>query len=171
MKPALWQKLDQIARNLVPAVLTLALVLIAALPTHLPGYASIAPMLTLMGVCYWTIARPDLMSPYLAFGVGVFQGILFGTPLGVDALVLLAAQAVLGSQQRFFFGKSFYVWWWAFGLVAAGAVLLKWVLVAALFGKVVASTAIFFSYLLTVLLYPVLGWLFAQVEVTVLKEG
>lgn len=170
MKPTLWQRMDQIARNLLPVFLTLSLVLVAAVPTRLPGYAAIAPMLTLMGVCYWSIARPDLMRPMVAFGIGVFQDILLGTPLGVDALVLLTAQGILVSQQRFFFGKPFFDWWWAFGLVAAGAVILKWILVAVFYGKVVEPTPVLFSYLLTVLSYPILGWIFARVEVALIRE-
>ncbi|MBF0561371.1 MAG: rod shape-determining protein MreD [Alphaproteobacteria bacterium] len=163
--------MDQLARNLLPVLLTLALVLVSAVPTRLPGFSAIAPMLTLIGVCYWSIARPDLMRPVVALGIGIFQDVLLGTPLGVDALVLVVAQGVLVSQQRFFFGKPFFVWWWAFGLIAAGAVILKWVLVAALYGRVVEPAPVVFSYLVTVSLYPGLGWLFARVESALIKEG
>lgn len=171
MTPALWLRLDRIARNLLPVALCLVLVLLSMVPLRVPGYAEVAPMLTVIGVCYWSIARPDLLRPVMAFGIGVFEDILVGTPLGINAMVLLAVHGMLAIQQRFFFGKPFSIWWWALGVVAAVASLLKWLLFVAAAGEMVAPLMVVLSYILTVMLYPALSWVFARVEMALAREG
>lgn len=171
MKPTFWQRMDQLARSLLPVLLVLVLVVVTVIPLHLPGYTAIAPMLPVMGVCYWSIVRPDLLRPSVAFGIGVFEDVLTGSPLGVSSLVLTVVNGVVVHQQRFFLGKPFFVWWWTFGLVAGAAALVKWLMFVMMTNKLIEPTAVFVGYLLTVLLYPVLGWVFARVEVALAKEG
>lgn len=171
MKPSLWQRLDQIARNLVPILVILALVLITVVPLGLPAYAPIGPMLPVIGITYWAIVRPDIVRPTVAFAIGLVEDILVGTPLGLNALVLLAVHAVVVAQQRFFLGKPFHVWWWAFCVVAAAAALIKWGVFVVLTGAVVDPKVVLVGYLVTVALYPLLGRLFARLELALAKEG
>ncbi len=171
MKAGLWQRLDQMARNLIPMCLILGLVLLSVVPTRLPYYAEVAPMLTVIGVGYWSVVRPDLIRAGVAFGIGVFEDVLTGAPLGFNALVLLCVQAAIVSQQRFFLGKSFLVWWWAFALIALAAALLKWVLFALIAGNAVHVGTVLFNYAITVLIYPAWRRLFASLEVTLAGEG
>lgn len=46
------------ARHMVPFIVTLMLVLLAATPTHVPGVVRVGPMLSLIGVYYWSVYRP-----------------------------------------------------------------------------------------------------------------
>ena len=171
MKATLWQRLNQMACNLVPLLLILGLVVISVVPVRLPHYVDVAPMLTVIGVGYWSIVRPDLMRPSFAFGCGVFADLLSGTLLGVNAFVLLCVHAMLASQRRFFLGKSFLVWWWAFALVALAAVSLKWLLFAAAVDAIIPLDRVLFSYVITVLIYPLWGRLFSRLEVVLVREG
>ena len=170
MKPNFWQRLDLAARSLLPFAATLVLVLIALVPTRIPSMGAVAPMLPLMGVYYWSIARPELMRPSVAFIIGVLVDLLAGTPIGVNAFLYLIVHWVVVSQRRFFLGKPFFIGWWAFGLVAFGVVLLKWFLVSALQSGMVQPWPVLISYGLTLSLYPVFGWAFAKVEVQVFEE-
>lgn len=170
MKPSVWVRMDTWARHLVPGGVTLLLLLLTAVPTRLPGFAGIAPMLPLMGVYYWAIYRPDLLPAWAAFLFGLLYDIIAGTPLGVNALVLLLVQGVAASQRKFFLGKSFLVAWWAFGLLAAGASGLEWMLVTVLLGRVIDPSAVFFQYLLTMGLFPVLTWTLARTQMAFLKD-
>lgn len=171
MKVSVWQRLDQIFYNLIPLSLILGLVLLSVIPIRLPYYAAVAPMLTLIGVGYWSIVRPDLMRPSFAFGTGLLEDLLGGTPLGFNALVLLCVHTVVVSQQRFFLGKSFLVWWWAFALVALAAVFLKWLLFALITDTITHPREILVCYFITVLLYPAFGRLFAGLEVLLARGG
>lgn len=170
MKPSIWVRMDTWVRHMVPISVTLFLLLLTAIPTHMPGFAGVAPVLPLMGVYYWAIYRPDLLPAWAAFLVGVLYDILAGTPLGVHALVLLLVQGVAAGQRRFFLGKSFMVAWWAFGLLAAGSAGLSWILVAILAGQILDPRPVLFQYVLTLGLFPLLTWVLARTQMAFLKD-
>ncbi len=164
MKGSFWQRLDNVARRLVPLGLTLVLILFSVVPLHIPGYSSIVPMLALISVYYWAIHRPRLLPPIAVFAVGLAQDFLSGTPLGLHAVVLLLTYGAIVSQRRAFLGKSFLVVWWGFLIVAFTAVLVSWILVSVLSGTLIETRAGVFQFLLTFALYPVMTTLFARVQ-------
>jgi rod shape-determining protein MreD len=163
--------MDLWVRHLVPFATTLFLLLLTAVPTHVPGFAGIPPMLPLMGVYYWAIYRPDLLPAWAAFVIGLLADGLAGTPVGVNALVMLLVQGTAASQRRFFLGKSFTVTWWAFGLLTGGAIGLQWILVSALVGHTLDAGAVIFEYLLTLACFPLLTWTLARTQMAVLKDA
>jgi rod shape-determining protein MreD len=170
LKASVWTRMDTWVRHLIPLAVTLLLLLLTAIPTRAPGFAGIAPMLPLMGVYYWAIYRPDLLPAWLAFLVGLLYDIIGGTPLGVNALVMLLVQGTAASQRKFFLGKSFAVAWWAFGLLTAGAVGLAWLLVSFIYGRAVDPLPVIFEYLMTLSIFPVLTWTLARTQMAFLKD-
>lgn len=170
MRPSFWQTLDHLARRLVPVGLSLLLVLLAAVPLTAPGFLRAEPMISVLCVYYWAVHRPDMMGYFGGFTLGLLEDILMGTPMGVGPLVLLAVQWVIVTQYRFFVGKPFMVTWWVLGLVALGALLVKALAVAMLSGHLAAPSALAASYAMTMLLYPVLGWLFGRAQFLLDKE-
>lgn len=158
MSSAVWGKVDTAARRLTPFGLTVILVLIGAVPLHVPGFAPVTPLLPMIGIYYWAIYRPDLMPVSAAFIIGVLYDALSGTPMGVSAAVFVIVQGVIDSQRRFFAGKSFIIVWLGFLLVSAGALLVTWLLVSALYGTLVKSGALMFQYLITLGCFPLLSW-------------
>ena len=161
----LLQGLDNAARKAVPAGLTLALMLFALTPTHIPGFAPVMPMFALMAIYFWSIYRPEYLGYGAVFSFGLVQDLLAETPIGSSALVFLLCQWVVLYQQKFFNAKPFVVTWFAFIFVAAGAALLRWIAVG-----LIATSGFtppgpsFASYLLTVALYPLVGWLLAKAQ-------
>jgi rod shape-determining protein MreD len=162
MKPTVWQRLDIIARKLTPFALTLALIVLSVVPTHLPGFARVAPMLAVMAIYHWTLYRPELLPAAALFFLGLLQDSLSGTPLGVNVLVFLTVYGVVLSQRRFFAGKSFLITWLGFALVAAGAAAESWLLVSAFHVTLLEPTAVFYGYILTAGFFPVLAWIFIR---------
>ena len=162
MKPTLARQLDTQARRLMPAATTLALVLLAAMPSHLPGLARIMPLLALIGVYHWTAHRPDLMPARVVFAIGLFQDIVGGGPLGLYAAVFLLVHGGIVSQARFFVGKGFIVLWFGFALMSAAAAMTAWVVTALFNAALVDSRALFYQYLLTLGMFPVLSRLFLR---------
>ena len=61
MYTTFWQRLDTIARRMLPVAITLLLALFAGVPFHVPGFGEMAPAVVLISVYYWTIFRPDLL--------------------------------------------------------------------------------------------------------------
>ena len=171
MQVTVLQRMDLTARRFVPFGVTLTLMLFAMTPTHIPGLSQVTPMFALMAVYFWSIYRPDLLGYGATFGIGVLEDLLSGTPLGSGALILLLCQRVVFHQQKFFNNKPFGIVWLAFGVVAAGAVLLRWICV----GLVASSGFTPFgqmstSYLMTVAMYPVVGWLLAKAHMKLLAQ-
>jgi len=168
---SIWVRMDAWVRSVIPFCVTLFLLLLTAVPTHVPGFAGIAPMLPMMGVYYWAIYRPDLLPAWLAFVIGLLYDIVAGTPLGVNALVLLLVQGTAAGQRKFFLGKSFAVTWWAFGVLTGGAVSMAWMLESFLMGRALEPLPVIFEYLMTLSFFPVLTWMLARVQMAFLKEA
>jgi len=160
----LWFQAVAGLRRLTPLLSTLFLAVLGGLPFYLPGYAAVAPALSLMAVYYWTVHRPDLLPAPAVFAVGLFVDIVSGLPLGVHALLLLLAHAVVLAQRRFFHGKSFLVVWWGFAMVAAPATLLTWLLLVALAGRLIAPAPALFQLGVTLAAYPLVSWLLAWAQ-------
>ncbi len=171
MQPTTLQYLDGAARRSVPVGLTLALMLFALTPLHVPGLSAVTPMISLMCVYFWSIYRPDLFGYGAAFGLGLLEDLLIGTPLGSGALVLMLCQRIIVHQQRFFHSKPFAVMWFAFALVASGAALVRWFCVGLVSsGGFTPFSSLFVSLLLSIAMYPVVAWFLAKAQSKLLAE-
>jgi rod shape-determining protein MreD len=166
-----WQKFDSQARRGVPICITLFLLLFSMVPMHMPGVPALAPMYTLMAVYFWSVYRPDGFGYGAAFSVGVMEDLLVGTPLGSTALVLLVCQWVVLNQQKFFNNRPFLEVWLAFAVIAVGTGVLRW-LCAGVIGtgdfSPFSDTA--GSILLTIVIYPVIGWLLAWAQMKLMAQ-
>jgi rod shape-determining protein MreD len=163
--------MDQRVRLLLPLCLTLLLVLVDAVPTRLPGFTAVAPLLPLIGVYYWAIFRPELLPSSAAFAVGLVNDVVAGTPIGTSSLVYLMARVMTVSQRRFFLGKPFLLVWCGFALVCGGAILLQWGLVSMVFGRMLGLRAVLVELVMTVSFYPLLAWLFARAQLTLMRRA
>ncbi len=170
MTSGFWHRLDMLARQLTPAVLTLVLVIINVMPLHIPGFSRIAPLLPLMAVYHWAIFRPRLLPAYLVFLIGLLQDVLTGTPIGVNALVLLAVYGAVLSQKKFFIGKSFFILWLGFSVIAAGALAVNWGLISAINLTLVEPRTVIFQYLLTLGFFPAVAFVFLRWQQAFLKQ-
>ena len=170
MSLSVWQRMDLTARHLIPAVSLVVLVLLSVAPLRIPGYADIAPLLVLMGAYYWSIVRMDLCPPWLLLLVGLFEDLLSGTLLGVNPFLYLLTHAVVRSQHKFLSSKPFFVGWAAFGPVAAVAAAIKWLSLLIVHNTLPGAGPVFFSLLLTVGLYPLIGRALAWLSVNVIKD-
>jgi len=164
------QRVDHMVRQLVPASLVLFLVLMQAMPWHLPALAGIFPALPMIGIYYWSVYRPDLLVPSVAFAAGLVNDVVLGGPIGVSSLAFLFIQGMTASQTRFFNGKSFLVIWSGFALLAAGAMLVELILAAGVFGRMPVFSALVIQCALTVCLYPPVSWLFSRLQLFWLRN-
>ena len=169
MRPTFWQRLDAFARHLTPVALTLLLVVVNVVPTHLPGAGRILPVLPLIAVFYWSIHRPNLMPAVAVFLIGVFQDGLSGTPMGLNALIFLGVHGIVLFQHKFFQGRSFFIHWLGFALVGAGAGVLAWLLLSAYNVTLFSVDAIAFQYATTVAAFPLCAFLLSRWQQAFLK--
>lgn len=164
MKSIVWERLDFIARIMVPTLASFCLVLVSVVPLRIPEASFVVPALALMSVYYWGLHRADLLPAPVIFVIGFMQDILSGGPLGIFTLTFLAVYGLCISQRRFFYGKSFLVVWWGFMIVAGGALLFEWALTSVFLEQIVSLRSIYFKYMMTIALYPLVAWLFARMQ-------
>jgi rod shape-determining protein MreD len=90
--------------------------LIYSAPIGIGGVDAPMPWLALLPVFFWGLLRPDLMRAVAAFGVGLFQDLVSGGPLGVWAIAYLVAFAVVAPQREALAGQSSAAVWIGFAL-------------------------------------------------------
>jgi rod shape-determining protein MreD len=144
--------------SMVPAVMALALVLLSATPypggvlTYTPN---VAWLMTLVMAAFYPAAWPR----GLAFGLGFFQDILFGTPLGSQALLAMVLAHIAGMQAQRHQAQLFRLRW----LEAAGMLVLMHGLLWAMMQLVSPDSAslrhLLRAGLINALWYPVFYWL------------
>ncbi|MEW5704232.1 MAG: rod shape-determining protein MreD [Pseudomonadota bacterium] len=171
MTPSLWQNLEHHMRNLAPFVTALLLLFLSLVPFRLPGYAVIAPMLTLTAIYYWGLYRPDLMPATAVFFIGLLQDLLSGVPIGLNTGIFLLVYGIVVTQRRYFLHESFSITWVSFMMVAAAASILQWAAFSLLDWTVHDPSPGVFQYLLTLVLYPCLAWVYAQTQQIVLRQA
>ena len=146
------------------------LVLLSTIPFYIPGYGPTAANLVLMAVFYWAVHRPDLLSPFTVFLIGLLQDILVGMPPGMNAFVLLLVRTTAVSQSRVFRGRSFLILWWGFGTVALAAAFLIWGLSVVYTITLIDPLPGLFQAAMTTALFPFLAGLFTWMQLRLLSQ-
>lgn len=164
------QKCDAAVRQVLPFLTALFAALFMATQTHVPGLASVMPLLPLAFAFYWAIARPTLFGMGSAFTVGLIQDLLTGTPLGLTALALLLTRAGVATQARFFIGKGFWVYWWSFAIVAIAAAVVEWLLALVVMGVFAPFGQVILSAVLNIGVFPFLFGVCDVIERRILAE-
>lgn len=148
--------LGQLARGL-PALLTLLLVLIGAVPIGAPLIGPVLPAFGLAAVFIFAIHRPDLMPHWLAFMIGLIQDLVVGGPLGLNALLLLVVQGLCSSQRRFLAGRPFWLVWLGFMMVALPASVVQWLIACAYLTAIVPYRDVLMQATVTTALFPLVA--------------
>ena len=82
----------------------------------------------------------------------------------MNALLLVVAQWAVLNQRRVFLASTFALLWFGFTLVMAGAVLLQWLAFSVLDAAALSILPALFQGLLTVAVFPAVGWLLIRVH-------
>ena len=170
MNIAIWQKLDNLARSFTPFGLSLILVVLSVLPTHIPGYMQIAPVLALISIYHWAIYRPNLLPIFAVFILGLLQDLLLGTPVGLYVLVFLTVHGVVLSQRRFFVGKSFIFFWFGFAVISMLASIESYFLGSIWNVILLDFNAATFQYLILLGIFPAVAWVFLRWQQAFLQQ-
>lgn len=159
MIDALWQRLDHGGRLALPMATAVAAVLLGSIVWPLPYLGSVAPPLALMMVYYWSLHRPDLFRPGMAFAVGLLNDVINYLPFGLSAILFVIAHQIIFRQRRFFVGHSFLMMWSGFILTVSGVLLLQWLLLAIVNWHLLPVIPVIMQLLFAVALFPLPCWL------------
>jgi len=158
------RQLDLQLRALVPFATGLIAVLIDVAPLIGTGPIGLSSFATLCAVYFWSLYRPDLLTPAAAFLVGLVYDGLAGLPLGLTSLALLLVRSLMVTQQRFFLARSFPVIWCCFVLLAPVVEIARWALACLWWGHLFALQPALLELLVTVALYPPASWLLSRLH-------
>jgi len=170
MKTAVWQKLDYFARSITPFGLSLILVILSVVPTHIPGFIEITPIFALVAIYHWAIYRPDLLPIFSVFILGLLQDFLLGTPVGLYILVFLTVYGIVLSQRRFFAGKSFTFYWFGFALMSMLASIESYLLGSIWYIMFLDFNMAALQYLILLGIFPTVAWVFLRWQQAFLQQ-
>lgn len=122
-------------RLILPALLTLLLMLLVAVPLPLTSLPLAPHALWLMTLTV-AVAYPPAWTPVTAFALGLLGDLISGTPLGSQALLTLLATLGAQSQARRLAHQLFRVRW----MEAAGALFVLHFVLWAIIGWVGHAT-------------------------------
>jgi rod shape-determining protein MreD len=142
------------AARLLPVTTTLLAAVISVLPVQIPGYAALTPVFTLMAAYHWTIYRPDLLPPVALFAVGLTEDLLAGSPVGVNALLLLLTRFAVLGYRRYFINRNFPFVWSGFTLLTITAMFGLWALHCILDLSLLDFRATVIRAALTIAMFP-----------------
>lgn len=91
-----------------------------------PLTGAVKAPLFLMGIYYWAIYRPTLMPVWAVFIAGLAMDLLSSLPIGMNALVFVAAGWSISGQRLFLTGQSFVMIWVGFGALSFLAAFVQW---------------------------------------------
>ena len=159
------------AARLLPVATTLLAAVISVLPLQIPGYAALTPVFTLMAAYHWTIYRPDLLPPVALFGIGIAEDLLAGSPIGVNALLLLLTRVAVLSHRRYFINRNFPFVWTGFTLLAALAMLGLWGLHCVLDLSLLDFRNAVIRAALTIAMFPLASFVLGRAQRAVMGAG
>ena len=148
--------------TMLPAVIAIALLLLSATPY--PGGTltftpNVAWLMTLVMASFYSAAWPR----GLAFGLGLLQDVLFGTPLGSQALLTMLLAQIAAAQGQRNQSQLFRLRW----LEAAGMLVFMHGLLWAMMQLVAADSAslrhLLRAGLMNALWYPIFYWVATRV--------
>jgi rod shape-determining protein MreD len=171
IRPTFGQQLDTAWRAALPVSLTILLLFVALLSWHLPKLGTIGAAGVMVSVFFWSLHQPNLMTMWGVLAVGLIHDLLTLAPFGVGLLVLLIVHGAAVSRRKAVIGLPFLLIWMVFGLVAAGAAILTWLLVSFLQEQFVDPSEALRLFLLAFTCYPPLAAFYAWIERRLLPTG
>jgi rod shape-determining protein MreD len=171
MIDVLWQRLDQSARQSLPFATTFLCTLLSVMAWPLPHFGLVTAPLALIALYYWTVHRPDLFRPWMAFTLGLLNDAVNFLPLGVSALLFVAAHQLVLQQRRFFAGHSFFMMWSGFALTALTIMFAEWLLLCLIRWQGVPFLPVVMQFLLAITIFPLPCQLFIRLQRTALTQN
>lgn len=160
----LFEKIDRLWRLCFAQSVVLFLSIINMISFYLPMTGEIRPYFILMAVYYWTIFRPTLLHPVILFFIGIIFDLVAGFPLGIHAVLFLLTQWVINTQRLFFMGQTYLVVWIGFALTCLSVLIIEWFFFSALAMHWINIKPVISSFIVTILLFPVITLLFISVQ-------
>jgi rod shape-determining protein MreD len=138
----------------IPMLQALGATILFGIPLRLWGLQLPEPVFPLAVVFAWAIIRPSVLAPMAIVVMGLFLDIVWGGPLGLWALILLVAYALVLGGRSMSAGQSRGALWVWYGFVTAFSMGLGFMIVAVRDHAMPGLLSLGWQYLATLILYP-----------------
>ena len=155
--------LDWLWRISLAQTLILVLFFIGVISLSQPLADEVRPYFLLMAVYYWAIYRPTLLHPLQIFIFGLLFDILLALPVGGHAFLFLFVHWVIQHQRLYFLSQTYLVVWIGFALTCFSICVLEWLIYSALKQNWLPLIPILSTFVVSVLVFPVVSLLFVGV--------
>jgi rod shape-determining protein MreD len=138
----------------IPMAASLVASLIFALPLRVAGFQAPEPVFALVPAFAWAFARPAVLPPLALVVLGGALDMLWGGPLGLWPLCLLAAYALIFLSRHILSGQEFIALWGAYAAACAVAIGAGLALVTLRSGHAPSLIGAGLQFLVTAALFP-----------------
>jgi rod shape-determining protein MreD len=149
----------------MPALLTLLIMVIPHIPGPLPYLKSIAPLVGLIAIYFWTLFDDAVMPYWLIFVLGLIHDSLTGMPVGLSSFIYLMLYTVLGWQRERLAHEHFLINWLLFLLISAACQALTWALLSAVEQRMLVPVEFLLQWLVTICFYPCIHLIFSRIYI------
>jgi len=132
----------------------MAATLVFALPIRVFGLQPPEPVFAMAPAFAWAVIRPSMLAPAALFFVGLFMDLLWGSPLGLWSLSLLAAYGLTLGARSVLVGQSRGVMWAWYAAACALAELCGYLFTMLDVQAAASPVSMGWQVLATILLYP-----------------
>ncbi|MBR2033815.1 MAG: rod shape-determining protein MreD [Alphaproteobacteria bacterium] len=169
MNEDLDEKVSSLFQRLLPFLTSLLLLLASYVPV---GFflGGISPALGIVAAYFWLQHRPDLFNLWSMFLLGLIDDFVSSSPLGSNIFEMLLLYVLVNNTSRLLNAKPFVVLWCGFAALSLVTLLGRWLVVSVYYSQFLPLSMLFFSYLVTIAIYPLVSLLLAFVQNSFMKD-
>ena len=101
---------------------------------------------------------------------GLIDDFLSSSPLGSNIFEMLLLYVLINNTSRLLNAKPFVVLWCGFAALSLVTLLGRWLIVSVYYSKFLPLSMLFFGYLVTIAVYPLVSLLLAFVQNRFMKD-
>jgi rod shape-determining protein MreD len=146
---------------LPPAAICVVATLVLSLPIKVFGLQLPEPVFAMAPAFAWAVIRPSILPPFVLTGLGLFQDVLWGGPLGLWPLCLLTLYGLAFSVRRVLASEGFWALGAWFAAICAVSFAVGLLLTAFVSGEVPSLLGVAMQFAPTIALFP-LAWLLVE---------
>lgn len=147
----------------LPLLFSVVLVLFSFLPLKSDIADNARPAVGLMCAYFWLVYRPDLFNLPMVFILGIIVDAASAAPFGSGLTAMLVMYLLVTNLIRYLNGRIFVVLWVGIALLLPFCLLTQWMVLSLYYEHMLPLSLLFFSYLMSLACYPVVGGLNALV--------
>jgi rod shape-determining protein MreD len=158
------EKVTTYFQKSLPILSSIFFMLLAFVPLDFNLFYNVRPDFGLMCIYFWMLHRPDLFGLGVIILMGFISMAISSAVAGSALLCYLCMYVLVYNTQKLFNAKSFVVIWYGFMALSLLSMLIKWLVVSVYYNQFLPLTMLMLSYLIGVVLYPLISMVLAFIQ-------